>query len=140
MGMIASYYQYKCDMAGSKSKWVNKLNNMATLVVINRFMISIIPPNNILQIEQNGKECEGTGAIEAFDYENARNDFVTIIEENGKQYVRLQLNLIGIQGVLSPVLMGQQFNAMLKCRNENTFHCRWFQINNTNDIYTGDTK
>ena len=97
---------------------------MATLVVINRFMISIIPPNNILQIEQNGKECEGTGAIEAFDYENARNDFVTIIEENGKQYVRLQLNLIGIQGVLSPVLMGQQFSAMLKCRNENTFHCR----------------
>ena len=42
--------------------------------------------------------------------------------------------------VLMVLLIIQQFNVMLKCRTENTFHCRWFQINDTNCIYTNDWK
>ena len=43
----------------------------------------------MMQQEQNRKEYQGTGAIEVFEYENARSDFVAITEKNEKQYVRL---------------------------------------------------
>ena len=42
-----------------------------------------------MQIEENRKEYLVIGAIEAFKYENARSDFIPIIEKNEKQYVRL---------------------------------------------------
>ena len=29
---------------------------------------------------------------------------------------------------------------MFKCKNENNSHCKWFQINDANGIYTNDSK
>ena len=42
-----------------------------------------------MQTEQNRKEYQGIGAIAAFEYENARDDFVAITEKNENQYVIL---------------------------------------------------
>ena len=82
-----------------------------------------------MQTDRNSKECQG---------------IKTIAWKNEKQYIRLQLSIPGTQGAFSHVLMVlliiQQFNVMFKCMNENTFHCRWFQINDTNDIYTNGSE
>ena len=39
------------------------------------------------------KDYRGTGAIEAFEYENARIDSAAITEKNEKQYFRQQLSI-----------------------------------------------
>ena len=41
----------------------------------------IISPNDLMQTEQNGKEYQGTRAI----------DFVAITEKNKKRYVRIKM-------------------------------------------------
>ena len=56
------------------------------------FIIILWWPFNHLVIWPNkydASKAKGIGAIEAFEYENARNDFVAITEKNEKQYVRL---------------------------------------------------
>ena len=42
-----------------------------------------------MQTEQNRKEYQGIGAIAAFEYENARDDFVAVTKKNESQYVIL---------------------------------------------------
>ena len=80
-----------------------------------------------MQTERNRKEYQEIGAIEAFEYENARSDVVAITEKNEKQYVSL-LSFSGTQWAFSSVFMvlliTQQFNVMFNCRSENTSHCR----------------
>ena len=55
--------------------------------------------------EAKQEEVPEIGAIEAFEYEIARNTFVAITEKNKEQYVRLQLSITGTQGEFSPVLL-----------------------------------
>ena len=54
---------------------------------------------------QRNWSLEAFEATEAFEYKNARSDFLAITEKNEKQYVRLQLRIPGTQGVVSPVLI-----------------------------------
>ena len=62
-----------------------------------------ISPN--IMTELKGKGYQGITAIEIFEYENTRSDFVVITEKNEKQYVRLQLSIPGTKGVFPPALM-----------------------------------
>ena len=114
------------------------------VAIIHRFTISSwLYLNYIKQTGKNRKEYQWIGVIGAFKYKNIRSDFIAITEKNEKQYVRLQKSISGTQGVFSPVLMvlliTQQSNVMFKCRNENTFRWKLFQINDTNDTYTNDS-
>ena len=119
------------------------------MVAIHRFTISIWLYHLITQTDQNRKErSTKVKELEQLKHSSTKmqdmNDFVAFTEKNEKQYVRLQLSILGTQEAFSPVvvvlLIAQQCNLMFKCRNKNTFHCRWLQINGTNSIYTNDSK
>ena len=46
----------------------------------------IISLNNIIQTKQNQKKYHRINAIEAFEHENARRDFIAVIEKDGKYF------------------------------------------------------
>ena len=76
---------------------------------------------------------------EGFECENTRRDFAECqVSGCGWKYIPGTLGQRGIFAILIVLLIAELFNVIFKCKNENTFHCRWFQVNysDTNDIYT----
>ena len=74
---------------------MDTLSNIIVLsfLLFYRNFHEIISHNNIMQTEQNSKEYQEIGVLEAF--EATRSDFVVITKKNEKQCFRLQLSIPG---------------------------------------------
>ena len=47
--------------------------------------------HNLKETEQNWKEYQGFGEIVAFEYKNARSDFVAVTEKDEEQYIYIYI-------------------------------------------------
>ena len=93
---------------------------VAILFIASRFPFDYISPNNTThQTDQYRKgtcQGQGIGAIEAFEYENARRDFVGITEKIENQYVRplLKVYTRDPRGIF-PCIDGFTVNPAVQC-------------------------